>query len=231
MFRAGASKAPELRYYLYISDAKLDMLFDQIDRSILKRIVAEVKVDLKLASVTLRGADSPGPSRAAKLRVVERYIEANHHVGDIWVPGRQFFRGRLEMWWGWVPAREAAVWFQNIQTEGSPCVVLVGSRYHVLGESRMEWVPNSALPSITVALENANVLGGPQIPQAIGKEKLPADWLTNVWFMWGAQGDTLGLPSQWVDFLAVPLVETQFEFDGESTRVVLATPLYVALAP
>jgi hypothetical protein len=31
-------RAELLRYYLYISDSKLDMLFDQIDRGLLKRI-------------------------------------------------------------------------------------------------------------------------------------------------------------------------------------------------
>lgn len=52
-----------LRYYLYVSDAKLDMLFEQIDRSTLKRISAEVRVDLTLASVTLTRADDPDPAR------------------------------------------------------------------------------------------------------------------------------------------------------------------------
>jgi hypothetical protein len=35
------------------------MLFEQIDQSLLKRISAEVKVDLKLASVTLRMSEDP----------------------------------------------------------------------------------------------------------------------------------------------------------------------------
>jgi hypothetical protein len=70
-----------IRHYIYISDSKLDMYFEQIDRGVLKRISAEVKVDLKVASVTLRSADNPSSTRAAKLQIVERYIETHNHVG------------------------------------------------------------------------------------------------------------------------------------------------------
>ena len=55
MSRFRASSVRPLRYYLYISDSKLDMLFEQMnDHGVLKRISAEVKVDLKLVSMTLR---------------------------------------------------------------------------------------------------------------------------------------------------------------------------------
>ncbi|WP_035700912.1 DUF7019 family protein, partial [Glycomyces tenuis] len=62
MFRR---KRPALRYYLYISDTKLDMLFDQIDPRQRRRLSAEVDVDLKLAGLRLRGADNAAPARTA----------------------------------------------------------------------------------------------------------------------------------------------------------------------
>lgn len=86
-----------LRYYLYISGTKVDMLFDQIDQSILKRISAEVKVDLKVASLTLREEDNPVPSLAAKLRIVERFIDLHHNVGTMSEPGQEYFRGKTLM--------------------------------------------------------------------------------------------------------------------------------------
>jgi len=52
-------RRPPLRYYLYVSNTKLDMLFEQIDPALRRRISAEAKVDLKLASLTLRRADTP----------------------------------------------------------------------------------------------------------------------------------------------------------------------------
>lgn len=39
-----------MRYYLYLSDAKLDMLFEQIPQKLLPRLVTEAKVDLKVVS-------------------------------------------------------------------------------------------------------------------------------------------------------------------------------------
>jgi hypothetical protein len=40
MFRSRSYNTKALRYYVYISDAKLDVLFDQIDPRVLKRITA-----------------------------------------------------------------------------------------------------------------------------------------------------------------------------------------------
>ena len=114
-------KAAPLRYYLYISDSKLDMLFEQIDPSVLKRISAEVKVDLKLASLTLRGAESSGPTRIVKLRIVERYIDAHHNVGTIQTPGCEYFRGQMDMIWG----VDDAVLFHGSDSQSQQCVCSV----------------------------------------------------------------------------------------------------------
>lgn len=82
-------KAP-LRYFLYISDAKLDMLFEQIDPDLRRHLSAEAKVDLKIASLTLRQAERSQAARIAKLRMIEQYIDANHDVGTISSPGQQY---------------------------------------------------------------------------------------------------------------------------------------------
>jgi hypothetical protein len=118
-----------LRYYLYISDAKLDMLFEQIDRRLLKHISMELKVDLKLSSVTLHKAEDPAPARTAKLRVVERFIDDHQDVGTCESPGREYFRGQLNMQWGWLarPTSDASsiVFFRG--EEGPLLVMLAGS--------------------------------------------------------------------------------------------------------
>lgn len=96
-----------LRYYVYISDYKLDMLYEQVSPALRRRISGELTVDLKVASLTLRGNDQPEATRMEKLRVVERYIDKHHHLGDISDPGREFFRGTMDMQWGWLAPREA----------------------------------------------------------------------------------------------------------------------------
>jgi hypothetical protein len=143
---------------LYVSDAKLDMLFEQIDRSILKHISAEVKVDLKLASVTLRKAEDPVPARMSKLRIVERFIDEHHNVGSIEEPGREYFRGQMDMQWGWLAYapgdryRIPIVFFRG--QEHSQLVMLAGSRRHVIGEPPdAEAVTMSAMPGIISAID------------------------------------------------------------------------------
>jgi hypothetical protein len=91
-----------LRFYIYISDYKLDMLYEQISPARRRRISGELKVDLKLAGLTLRGSEQSEATRMTKLRAVERYINKYHDVGDVSNPGQEFFRGCMEMQWGWL---------------------------------------------------------------------------------------------------------------------------------
>ena len=39
---------PPLRFYVYVSDAKVDMLLAQIPQGLMKRFAAELTIDLKL---------------------------------------------------------------------------------------------------------------------------------------------------------------------------------------
>ena len=57
---------PELRYFLYVSDAKLEMLFDQIPQKLRQRLSGEAKIDLKLASLTIKDAGQPMATRMSK---------------------------------------------------------------------------------------------------------------------------------------------------------------------
>jgi hypothetical protein len=232
-----------LRYYLYISDAKLDMLFDQIPQSVLEFISAEVEVDLKVASVTLRQADNPDPTRAAKLKIVERFIDSYHHVGAIEEPGNEYFRGQMDMQWGWLQDR--AVWFQGNDFGHAQCVALGGSRRHVLGEQsnrdlEYPFEATSLLVSVIKVINEAAAGIKHQDPN----EELP-DW-AEIIYQDGLLGFT-GIPKQRLDFLAIPLAEAQVRVPKErldmmgipvaeaqtrkpGVHVVLGTPLYIALA-
>jgi hypothetical protein len=267
-----SSRAQPLRYYLYVSDAKLDMLFEQIDRSLLKRISAEIKVDLKLASITLKGADNPGPTRMAKLRIVDNYIDAHHNVGDIASPGTEYFRGKMAMQWGWLTHKNSQgekrlpiVFFRG--WDGSHLVMLAGSRRHVLGnpEDSEAYASMSELPSIVAAigesisedpqiamvirtfpngtanLSRSEIIAGlnsvkgfpkplsgivpPHLIAMYSGSKYPETPIRNGAFV------RLDSPAQHVEFLAVPLIETDTELaKGEYVHGILGTPLYVALA-
>jgi len=205
VFRSRPREEKVLRYYLYISDTKLDMLFEQINPGVLKRISAEVKVDLKLASLTLRGADNPGPTRTAKLQVVERFIEKHHRVGTIAQPGLEYFRGQMDMEWGWIGEDERGVWFQGNDFDDWQYVGLGGSRYNVLGElPQLQMPPMTGLPYIQEALQSSGFLSDPRLTEHELTGDLPSYWHAYI-DRPEYRRRTHGNPSQRLEFLAVPL--------------------------
>ena len=236
-------KARPLRYYLYISDSKLEMLFEQINPGVLKRISAEVKVDLKLASLTLRGAENPGPTRAAKLQIVERYIDSHHNVGTTREPGGEYFRGQMDMQWGPLVGRCDAVLFRGYDAEGLNCVFLGGSVRHLIGQHPQRDVdPFSLLPEIMELVKGTEEVQG---MRGVNSERWPSMviGMTNIF---------RDMPTQRLDFLAIPLIEGEAERDfiprgvpltmddlaclkrdhqnEPPVHVVIGTPLYVAIA-
>jgi hypothetical protein len=218
-------QAQPLRYYLYISDSKLDMLYEQIDESALRRISAEIKVDLKLASLTLRQVDNPAPARTAKLRIVERFIEQHHHVGTIEEPGSEYFRGQMDMSWGWlISDDQPGVVFLG---RGTSVVALAGSRRHVLGTDPRAGGSISPAPAIIVAFGAHIIPEGPYTEH----DHLGFDLYERALSL--AKEDlSRGAPTQRLEFLAVPIGEAEMrgwpdpEFKG--LHGVLGTPLYVA---
>lgn len=226
-----------LRYFVYVSDAKLDMLFEQIDPAQRRRLSAEVKVDLKLASLTLRRAEQPAAARMAKLRIVESYIDANHHVGTVAEPGREFFRGRLRMQWGWLgPAGSglSAVFFRGRQDR--EIVALAGSRSHVLGQHPagdedkatigVEW---STAPGFFGLFSGHIVdLGGPQRHRDIPIEAREFHPSLDACMKYVASNLRLPPSRQELEFLAVPLIEAPVRLGGMRFHEVSGTPIYVA---
>jgi len=248
MFRRFWRRRPApLRYFLYISDTKLEMLFEQIDPALRRTISAEATIDLKLASLTLRQADPPPAARTAKLRMVERYIDTHHRVGTIGAPGHDYFRGSMPMQWGWLAdggyhdmsiSGLDTVFFRG--ERASYVVVLAGSRRHVLGEqpaaedSRL--FAHSATPNI-FAVIGEHISRSPGLSQHWRDQwEVPVD-PPEVGLRDAAQLELRG-PSQNLEFLALTLIQDDgvpIHIGGwpettEQVHAVLGTPLYVAVA-
>jgi hypothetical protein len=251
-------KKQPLRHFLYISDTKLDMLFEQIEPTLRRRISAEAKIDLKLASLTLRQAEHPQATRMAKLRLVERYIDTHHHVGTSLAPGHDYFRGSLPMQWGWLDhgydpdsptAGRDTVFFRG--EDDLHLVILAGSRRHVLGEQPAEentaLFAHSATPNIMAVIAE-HISGNPALgqrwrflrgldPRAGGSEDVDAAHDPPEIGLREAARVRLRGPAQHLEFLAIPILQGPIAFDrgneGHSRYsgpAVLGTPLYVAVA-
>jgi hypothetical protein len=87
-----------IKYYLYISETKVEMLFAQIPRTFLSGLSAELKVNLGLLSTTLK-QDADQETKFAKLTAVVRFLEENEPLGTVDQP-ESYFKGQMSMTWG-----------------------------------------------------------------------------------------------------------------------------------
>jgi hypothetical protein len=233
MFRRHSHSEPPVRYYIYISDSKLDMLFEQIDQKAKKRISAKLKIDLKIASITLTGADAPMPTRTAKLRLVEEFIRTKGNAGTVERPGTKYFYGRMEMSWEWAGPNNSGVWFQgNSYLDGDfQCVGLGGSRGHVLGEEQPTGtLPSTSWPAIREILKKKGFPHNAAIVRSELEGDLPNNWLNYVYREHNAHFSLLAEEMiHQLEFLAIPLAETSINVEGYPVHVVIGTPLYVAM--
>jgi hypothetical protein len=120
------------RFYVYVSDAKLEMLHAQIPGKRRDRIATELKLDLKLISLSLSELPSE-ENRYSKLAVVTNYLESEGQVGTIDVPNA-YLRAKVVMTWGQPQSAtetDDTVYFAA--DTGPLLVLLAGSPKHLVG--------------------------------------------------------------------------------------------------
>jgi hypothetical protein len=83
-----------MKYFIYISDTKVDMLFPQIPDSEKKIISKEFKVDAKLFVASRKTETRSFDDSISRLQAVIDYIDKHETVGTIAHPG-DYFRGTL----------------------------------------------------------------------------------------------------------------------------------------
>jgi hypothetical protein len=211
------------RYYLYISDAKVDMLLGQIDPGFGRRSTTEAGLNVKLFSAK-RSVEAAVPSRTARLERVLRHLEETGKTGSVDEAG-PYFRGSLPMQWGLLPgATGGALVYFGGRTQQT-ILGLGGAGSHVLGTSgpqAQEFAPSS-VPTLLAGLASALSADGVE---------LPADQPSLAWVH--TAGRLLRGPRQTVEFLARRLLSGPSPYPELDARpgmqVLLGSPLYVALA-
>lgn len=231
------------RYYLYISDSKVEMLLAQIDPGSTRRRTAELSLGLRGLGAK-RTVESTGGEREERLERVERYLRDHGDLGTLDEPG-QFFWGLLPMQWGHVVtgAGASAVYFAG--RDERTIVGLGGSVGHVLGAAEQPGqnvLSPSLLPGLLDALdadENTGENDGENVrentgenavdrpaaadPDAADRSALSAVHRAN---------SRLRGPTQNVEFIAKRLLSGPSpypELDGRpGMTVLLGSPLYIA---
>ena len=213
-----------MKFYIYVSDTKVDMLFAQIPRKLSERISAEMTVDLKVISLTLR-PETAAATRYAKLAVLTAYLRKHEHVGSVDEPLR-FVDDTLAL--RWTTVGSTAVWCGRSQ---NTLVGLTGAKQHLTGESP---APGS-LDSVsfeafrTVAADLATLAGdAPELSPSTAEHVASLAVVANA----------LRGPEQSLEFLAVNQGSEAVDpvraegrpaaLDGVD-RMLFGSPLYVAM--
>ena len=227
-----------MKYYIYVSEAKVDMMFSQIPRRTRDRIATELKFDLKLFSTTFKESETKD-TLYSKLKLVVDYLQKNFDIGTIDSP-KEYFMGNLPMRWGPFPTYEekpSVVYF--VGHTNSTILGLGGSLKHVIGyQGDLSFSPISAsnfTPYLLSVLEGELDL--------TETEKESEDWRMAQAISYPPYEDRnemalsvvadslkeLRGPEQQLEFLARKLIVDERVVLG-TPIVVLGTPIYVALA-
>ena len=214
--------------YLYVSETKIDMLYPQILKTILDNIDDESNINTGFGSTLTANPDS-GKTLYDKLDLVSSYIEKEGTVGTVDSP-LQYFKGIRPMRWGSYGRDEKSqlVYFGGITDTGT-VLGLGGSMHHVLEKERGGSHAQSHSLSFALANKLSVELNIPLTPgdkyEIEGQSRAFA--LNDESYLEAVSLATHQMegPLQNLEFLAQRLVA-----GGEDRKVVLGTPIYVAVA-
>ncbi|MFD5619240.1 DUF7019 family protein [Streptomyces yangpuensis] len=226
-----------MRYYEYVSETKVQMLFDQIPPKLLSKLAAEAKIDLTIFGLSVQKAQTEA-TLYSRLELVEEYLDRNYEITWMTEAG-SWFRGELNL-------RTAT--YQEVDGQvqgplfivgqaGRTLVALVGSSHHLIGGRAQEAIGGySTLPSLFRLMrqeapeEPLNVRG--YVPDYRERESTAV-----MHEVVGFTRDLLVRPPPGFDavvpceFLARRLLRgaaTDPRGTGDRVDVVVGTPLYVA---
>src|ERR1700674_859806 len=224
-----------MKYYVYISDSKLDMLYSQVPHAVKKKVSTDLKIDFKVFGGSRTSEKETEENRMTKLEAVVRFIEENEDVGTVDSDG-SYFADSLEMRWGIPQVRDAAVGGRVLSALvsfgamlGSTSVGLFGSACHLIGvggspqpgDIKTTMGGESTYFNIVAAV---NGMFG-QDQAEVGRGDLASNEEVLQQFVRFTQ--RMSGPQQRLEFLAKRLAVGAAR---NGCRVLIGTPLYVALA-
>jgi hypothetical protein len=227
-----------MKYYIYISDAKVDMLFPQVPHEIKKKVALEFKMDLKLLSASRKTETETEDNRIARLETVADFIRQFGKVGSVDQPD-EYIDDCMTLKWGDYAAgwdeKSPVVYFGG-ETDRT-IVGLGGSSKHIIGsQGETSSHSHSATPFLIKFLaEELGLQGSKKLKQAEEDIKYLGDGRFSP--ITAVELATLQMngPEQRLEFLAKKLMYGPVQrYDDEpeyrDKHVLLATPLYMALA-
>ncbi|MGW0394899.1 DUF7019 family protein [Streptomyces sp. NPDC003042] len=139
-----------MRYYEYVSETKVQMLFDQIPPKLLSKLAAEAKIHLEILALSVQKAQAEA-TLYSRLELVEEYLDRNYEITWMTEPD-SWFRGELNLrtaTYQEVDGQVGGPLFMVGQA-GRTLVALIGSSHHLIGGRPKEAIggSSSTLPSL-----------------------------------------------------------------------------------
>ena len=191
-----------LKYYIYVSETKLNMLYPQISKQ-----------------------DDGIETLFSKVKAISKYLEKNQMIGSLENPAAYIY-GKMFMNWGCLRQYDSDIVFFGSQ-KATDRIVLVGSKYSLVGQSKASSTEHSLDYYLFNFLKNCT-----KYPQLFSVDNLQLNLLDSRhsgYFLVMKSFNTLmskvDRKNESVEFLARTLVIHQ----EDRERLMIATPLYVAL--
>lgn len=223
-------------YMLYVSDNKVDALWDQLGLASERWRTTRVRLGLTFLEVERSRQPGTG-NRFTRLEEVVRFLLEFGDVGDVDEPG-QFFGGTLPMRWGPYPTPDSSLLYFGGRTQQT-IVGLGGSVRHAL--DRVPQVPDATGPggrslsaSVLPSLLDGLASDRPEVHRRA--ERAIADAESEALQLVRESHDTLSndpirYPRQQLEFVAKRLLWGPDSRSGDrpETTILLGSPLYVAV--
>ena len=217
-----------MRYFTYISDAKIDMLLPQIPVGKKQKIVANLGFNIAIMKGGVRAETNTLDTRVTRLLAVERYLRDNEPIGHAsdanpWIESNGLFATSLYLEGG------AVIWSVK---DGVSEVLLVGSATHLAASAsdRDVRAPYSELAGIQslvyrFAPENRIYFDGFESwPDERGHMREDFVWVRN---LIDYVDNHTQHSKQTIGFMARRLLSETGDNSKRGKSLVVASPLYV----
>jgi hypothetical protein len=228
----------DMKWYLYRSDAKLKMLFGQIARNEGKKTIEWKTAFGRSVSRLSKLEKDADVDEDDMLKAIIQELEYAKQVGTIYEPNL-YIKGVMPMRWGMYndagrcdPDTGPLVYFGGLDAEQQILLGLGGSSKHVMGhEGATSTYSRSSTPALVTALCRGIESGTRELPQ----KDDPRAAEDEVYKAMAIAQHYLRPPTQNLEFFARTLMtgktsNCELYIGIPTVRVILGTPLYVALA-
>ena len=210
-----------LKCYLYISDAKVDMLLPQISDGRKGKIATEFGLDLTILHAKRTTEYAANDERIARLETVVSFIRSFGNLGTINKPD-QYIEDSAPMCSAQIGPPDAGIAYYT-GTVDNTTIALGGSTHHVIGAGlkNHDELFGSATPGILSALKNeladAEDISDDSKRMGISGVRFVASMLNDGY-----------CPTENLRFMAKRLLwKPKGKQPWEDEQLILATPLYV----